>query len=100
MNPHAMPIEMEQDKIIMIIVINTDAATILSSQFTSFNCTIIKIPIMTNDDAVTDAVNNDNTKGAKNIDKKCEKGIDKKKFGDIILYATFCENRVKVLHED
>ena len=39
-------------------------------------------------------------KKAKNIDKKCEKGIDKKKFGDIILYATFCENRVKVLHED
>ena len=70
MNPHAMPTEMEHDKIIMIIVINTEAATILSSQFTSFNCTIIKIPTITNADAVTDAVNNDNTKGAKNIDKK------------------------------
>ena len=66
MNPHAMPIEMEHDKIIRRIVINTDATTILSSQFTSFNCTIIKIPIITNADAVTDEVNNDKTKGAKN----------------------------------
>ena len=54
----------------MIIVINTEATTTLSSQLTSLNCVIIDIPTIINADAVTDAVNNDNTKGAKNIDKK------------------------------
>lgn len=52
----------------MIIIINTEDATTMLSQFTSFNCTIIKIPTITNADAVTDEVNNDKTIGEKNIE--------------------------------
>lgn len=44
---------------------NTDAATTILSQSTSFNCTIIKIPTITNAAAVTEEVNNDKTVGAR-----------------------------------
>ena len=44
---------------------NTEETTTMSSQSTSFNCTIIKIPTITKAAAVTDEVNNANTVGAK-----------------------------------
>ena len=49
----------------MMIVMNTEAATTMLSQSTSFNCTIIKIPTITNAAAVTEEVNNAKTVGAK-----------------------------------
>ena len=45
----------------MMIVMNTEAATTMLSQSTSFNCTIIKIPTITNAAAVTEEVNNAKT---------------------------------------
>ena len=65
-NPHAIPNEMEYVNIIIIMVMNTEAATTKLSQFTSFNCIIIRIPTITNAGAVTDDVNMDKTSGANN----------------------------------
>lgn len=70
MNPHAIPLEIEYIKIIMIIVMNPAAANTMSSQLTPFNCCAIMIPTTTNAGAVTAFVTVLNTSGDKKIDNK------------------------------
>ena len=69
MKPNAIPNDIEYDRIIMMMVMNTEATIARLSHSMSLIWVNIKIPTITNAAAVTDEVNNDKTVGAKNTER-------------------------------